>query len=209
MIPRDVSDCLTELGRDFYARGWCLGTSGNYSTVIGREPFRLALTASGVDKGKLAPDQLLTIDENQNVVEGTGRPSAEAGLHLTIARVRQVGAVLHTHSVWSNIVSEAMGDRGGLVIEGFEMLKGLTGVRTHQHREWLPILENSQDYRALADNVERVLRDHPDAHGFLLRRHGLYAWGRDLPEAKRHVEILEFLMEVLGRTNHGHRDDPR
>ena len=85
------------------------------------------------------------------------------------------------------------------------MLKGLEGVQTHQHREWLPILENSQDYDALARNVERVLGDHPGSHGFLLRRHGLYTWGRDLTEAKRHVEILEFLMEVLGRTNDGHR----
>jgi methylthioribulose-1-phosphate dehydratase len=89
------------------------------------------------------------------------------------------------------------------------MLKGLAGVRTHQHREWIPILENSQDYDALARSVERVLGDHPGSHGFLLRRHGLYTWGHDLSEAKRHVEILEFLMEVLGRTNDGHRQDSR
>jgi len=37
-------------------------------------------------------------------------------------------------------------------------------------------------------------------HGFLLRRHGLYTWGEDLAQAKRHLEILEFLLEVIGRT---------
>jgi methylthioribulose-1-phosphate dehydratase len=205
MISKDLSDSFAELGRDFHARGWALGTSGNFSAVTAREPLQMALTVSGGDKGKLTSEQILLIDENQNVIEGNGRPSAEARLHLTVARLKGAGAVLHTHSVWSNILSEAWGDRGGLIIEGFEMLKGLEGVQTHQHREWLPILENSQDYDALARNVERVLGDHPGSHGFLLRRHGLYTWGRDLTEAKRHVEILEFLMEVLGRTNDGHR----
>jgi len=52
----------------------------------------------------------------------------------------------------------------------------------------------------LAGSVEETLKQYPNAHGFLLRRHGLYTWGKDLVEAKRHVEILEFLLEVLGRT---------
>lgn len=80
------------------------------------------------------------------------------------------------------------------------MLKGLEGVVTHEHREWLPIIENSQDMHSLAQDVEKVLVEHPEAHGFLLRRHGMYTWGKDISEAKRHVEILEFLLEVIGRT---------
>jgi methylthioribulose-1-phosphate dehydratase len=79
------------------------------------------------------------------------------------------------------------------------MLKGLEGVRTHEHREWLPILENSQDTARMAQAVEATLKEHPTAHGFLIKRHGLYTWGQDPAEAKRHVEILEFLLEVLGR----------
>ncbi|MGH9849293.1 MAG: class II aldolase/adducin family protein, partial [Blastocatellia bacterium] len=101
----------------------------------------------------------------------------------------------------STILSDAAGDAaGGLAIEGYEMLKGLDGVRTHEHREWLPIIENSQDMPALARTVEQALAKHTDAHGFLLRGHGLYTWGDSLAEAKRHVEILEFLLEVVGRT---------
>ena len=82
------------------------------------------------------------------------------------------------------------------------MLKGLEGVLTHEHQEWLPVIENSQDMTALARSVEETLTTHPNSHGFLLRRHGLYTWGKDLSEAKRHVEILEFLLEVMGRTFH-------
>ena len=87
--------------------------------------------------------------------------------------------------------------RGGIEIHGYEMLKGLEGVRTHEHREWLPILENSQEMTELSGVVSKMLRENRGVHGFLLREHGLYTWGATLHEAKRHVEILEFLMEVL------------
>jgi len=198
---KELAELLSEIGRSFYARGWALGTSGNFSSVVSRNPFRLAITSSAVDKSLLTSDQILQIDADGNVVEGFGHPSAEALLHLMVVRARTATAVLHTHSVWSNILSEAHAREGGVKIESFEMLKGLEGVHTHEHSEWLPIIENSQDMVALAHSVERTLNEHSGSHGFLLRRHGLYTWGRDLAEAKRHVEILEFLLEVLGRTS--------
>ena len=190
---------LAEIGRGFYARGWVLGTSGNFSAVINREPLRLAITSSSVDKGTLAADHILEIDGDGNVLAGSARASAETLLHLAVVRLRGAGAVLHTHSVWSNILSDAHFGDGGFSIEGYEMLKGLDGVTTHEHSEWLPIIENSQDMKALAAKAEATLNEHPRSHGFLLRRHGLYTWGRDIAEAKRHVEIFEFLLEVVGR----------
>ena len=191
---------LIEIGANFHARGWVLGTSGNFSAVLSREPLRLAVTASGADKGALTAAQILLIDADGKVVAGQGRPSDETQLHLCVVRERNAQAVLHTHSIWSTILSVACADAGGVSIADFEMLKGLAGVRTHQHREWLPIIDNSQDMSALAGAVERTLHEHPDAHCFLLRGHGLYTWGRDLNEAKRHIEILEFLLEATGRT---------
>jgi methylthioribulose-1-phosphate dehydratase len=196
---KDLAITLSETGRNFYARGWALGTSGNFSSVVSQNPLRLAITSSSVDKGLLTSDQILQIDADGKVVEGLGRPSAEALLHLMVVRLRGAGAVLHTHSVWSNIVSDVYARDGGVKIESFEMLKGLEGVHTHEHSEWLPIIDNSQDMVALARSISQRLTDYPDSHGFLLWRHGLYTWGRDLAEAKRHVEILEFLLEVLGR----------
>jgi methylthioribulose-1-phosphate dehydratase len=195
-----ISADLAEIGKGFHARGWVLGTSGNFSAVISRAPLRLAITSTGLDKASLTPTQFLEMDEAANVVRGGGRPSAEALLHLAIARGVEAGAVLHTHSVWSTVLSGSHASQGGIALEGFEMLKGLEGVRTHKHREWLPILENSQDMIELGERVSKTLRECPGIHGFLLREHGLYTWGRTLQEAKRHVEILEFLMEVLVRS---------
>ncbi len=192
---------LSETGKNFYARGWVLGTSGNFSAVISRAPLQLAITASGNDKGNLTSEQILQIDGSGNVIKGIGKPSDETKLHLVAVRLRGAGAVLHTHSVWSTLLSNAFAEAGGIKISGYEMLKGLTGVKTHEHEEWLPIIENSQNMEELATVVETVLEKFPAAHGFLLRGHGLYTWGRDLNEAKRHLEIFEFLLEVTGRSH--------
>jgi methylthioribulose-1-phosphate dehydratase len=203
----EISEILVEIGRNFYHRGWVLGTGGNFSAVTSRDPFRLAITASGVDKGNLVPSQILEIDREGKVIAGEGKPSDETKLHLTVIRTRGeatgaagasgVSAVLHTHSVWSTIISLQRKDC--LEIGGFEMLKGLSGVSTHDHVERVPIIDNSQDMIALARTLEETLKNYPDAHGFLLRGHGLYTWGRSLSEARRHVEIFEFLLEVTGR----------
>jgi methylthioribulose-1-phosphate dehydratase len=196
----EAAATMAEIGKGFHARGWVLGTSGNFSAVISRDPLRLAITSTGLDKGGLSPEQFLEMDDAANVVRGDGRPSAEALLHLAIVRGVEAGAVLHTHSVWSTVLSGSHASQGGIALEGYEMLKGLEGVRTHKHREWLPILENSQDMIELGERMSKTLRESPGIHGFLLREHGLYTWGAGLQEAKRHVEILEFLMEVLVRS---------
>lgn len=200
---QNLAASLAEIGRGFYDRGWVFGTSGNFSAVVSERPLRLAITPTGLDKGALDPAQFLEIDEAARVVRGNGLPSAETGLHLAIVRTLGAGAVLHTHSLWSTLLSDAFSADGAVALEGFEMLKGLREVHTHEHREMLPILENSQDITQLAEKVQALLKRDPAVHGFLLRRHGLYTWGRELAEAKRHVEILEFLLEILGRSRNG------
>lgn len=187
--------------KGLHERGWLLGTSGNLSAVVSTEPLRLAITASGIDKGQLTSKDIVLIDEDTRVVSETNaKPSDESKLHVTVVKRLDAGAVIHTHSVWNTILSDLFASQGGLKIENYEMLKGLRGVKTHEHCEWLPIIDNLQDMTTLAMSMEKVLHKHPSAHGVLLRRHGLYTWGSDLTEAKRHVEILEFLLETVGRT---------
>ncbi|HEV7375874.1 MAG TPA: methylthioribulose 1-phosphate dehydratase [Pyrinomonadaceae bacterium] len=191
---------LQRAGQQFYNRQWAMGTSGNFSAVVSQDPLRLVITSSGADKGVLSQEHFVEVDERGRVVNGQGRPSAETEVHLAVARARRARAVLHTHSVWSTIISEAYAKDGGVYIENYEMLKGLAGVQTHEHREWLPIIENSQCWSEATPQIEEMLRHQPDIHGFLIVRHGLYTWGESIAEAKRHVEILEFLLEVMGRT---------
>lgn len=198
----EIATNLAATAKALHARGWLSGTSGNLSAVVQTEPLLLAMSPSGVDKGELTAEQVLLVDESACVIKGSRKPSDETLLHLEIVKLRRAGAVLHTHSIWNTILSDLFVDEHGVAMEGYEMLKGLEGVRTHEHAEWLPIIGNSQHMRELAATIREVLTDHPNSHGFLLHKHGLYSWGKDLGEARRHIEILEFLLEVRGRTLH-------
>ena len=202
---KQTASALAAIGRRFHTRRWALGTSGNFSAVLSRKPLRLAITASSVAKGTLRAADILQCDGRGRVVgRSSGKPSSETLLHVEIARRRGAGAVLHTHSVWSTMLSEVWASdpfEQGVVIEGYEMLKGLSGVTSHEHREFIPVLDNDQDMARLAGAVGETLDRFPEAHAFLLRRHGLYTWGDSLTDAERHVEIIEFLFEAVGRTH--------
>lgn len=193
-----AAERLAELGRVLYARGWLWATSGNLSAVVRREPLQLAITASGLHKGRLTSDQIVLLSGTGEVNCGSGSPSAEWRLHVAIVQTTGAAAVLHTHSLWSTTLSQLHVRDAGVAISGYEMLKALAGVSSHEHREWLPIVENSQNMLALERAITDVLRRETGAHGVLIRGHGLYTWGCDLEEASRHLEALEFLMEATG-----------
>jgi methylthioribulose-1-phosphate dehydratase len=213
-IGVDTIDQLRAIGREFHGRSWSLGTSSNYSAVTSRAPLELLITVSGKDKSALGRDDFVRVDADGRPADGSGKKSsAETLLHCLIAELvpslggLPVGAVLHTHSVWSTLLSRADLARGSLRIEGYEMLKGLEGIGTHDTSEEVPIFANSQDMIELSGRIrERFTKAdwsdprRPPLHGFLLSGHGLYTWGRDLAEARRHIEIHEFLFEVVARS---------
>ena len=193
-------DALRGLGEYFHQRGWSLAGSGAYSTVVDRRPLELLITASRRDKGRLTRTDFVRINAAAEPTTPNQPPvPASAPLHLALAETG-AGAVLHTTSVWSTILSDHFHENGGVAIKGYSMLHALQGAAAHDHREWIPIFENAEDVSALTGQIRDALaRLDPRPHGFLIRRDGLYTWGEDLDEARRHVEALEFLLEVLGR----------
>jgi methylthioribulose-1-phosphate dehydratase len=201
--PVALAARLANSAKSFHDRGWVLGTSGNFSAVANRDPLQLVITASGRHKGELGGNDFLVVDGAGTPISGESKPSAETLIHLSIVKAVGAGAVFHTHSIWSTLLSDAQAGAGSLTIEGYEMLKGLSGVATHLHSEAIPILENTQDYPMLVGPIRTLLTECPETHCFLLRRHGLYTWGKDPLEAHRHVEILEFLLEAEGRRHFG------
>ena len=198
-----LAEQLSAIGHEFYQRGWSRGTSSNYSAVVQRDPLEILITASGKDKGALGSNDFVLVgDDAKPTVEGQSKSSAETWLHVVAANCdSSIGAVLHTHSVWGTLLSDLHGSEGGFWIEGYEMLKGLEGVPSHEHRQWVPIYQNTQDIAALAEQIKPQFTkpDHVPFHGFLMQKHGLYTWGKDLFAARRHVEVLEFLFECEGR----------
>ena len=182
MIFEEAADALVAVGRAFDARGWAPATSGNYSARLG--DGRIAITVSGTHKGRLSSDDIMVL--------GAGdprRPSAETALHQAIyARFPDAGAVLHSHAATSVALGKTIGDEWA--IEGHELLKALPGIDTHDTTVRVPIVENSQDMAVIEAAVAPRVGEVP---AFMIRGHGLSGWGRDVAEAERVVETLEWL----------------
>jgi methylthioribulose-1-phosphate dehydratase len=240
---------LCEAMAAIHQRGWCDGTGGNFSCVLKREPLQLLMAPSGVDKGRVQPQQLIVVGCDSQVRRGSGRASAETLLHLAIVKETGAGAVLHTHSQAGTLLSqwswewaarsplgagtvkpdaEAKVERDGsrelerrassrplqaeavgfevaggddgvayLEVRNLEMLKGIAGINTHQSEVRIPVLANDQNLAQLSRRAAPHLGRAPA--GLLIAGHGLYAWGQELSEARRHLEILEFLLEQRWR----------
>lgn len=187
-----LAEALCHTGRLFADRGLCPGTGGNFSVRI--EASHVLITASGVNKRRVTPADLLRVDLDGHL-ETTGQPSAETALHLALYRAdAAIGAVLHTHSVANTLISR-INTTGAILFEGYEMQKAITGHTSHEATLSLPVVDNSQDMPALANVVSARYREAASACGFLVRGHGIYAWGRDVAEAERHLEGWEFLLE--------------
>ncbi|KFE63221.1 methylthioribulose 1-phosphate dehydratase [Hyalangium minutum] len=182
---------LIRAGRFFFERGWVPATAGNFSARL--DERHVAITVSGRHKGELTAEDFLVVDVEGQVRSEGKRPSAELPLHLQIyQRDESLGAVLHTHSVNATLLSRL--HRDVLVLEGYEVLKALRGIGTHEARVEVPIFPNDQDVPRLAARVQEYMAEHPEMHGYLIAGHGLYTWGRSVEEACRHVEAFEFLL---------------
>jgi methylthioribulose-1-phosphate dehydratase len=179
---------IAELAR----AGWTPATSSNFSHRLDQR--HAAITVSGKDKGRLVEDDIMVVDFNGQAVGRPLRPSAETLLHTQLyARFPDVGCVLHTHSPVQTIASRLWASQGHIRLEGYELLKALHGNTTHELAIELPVFANTQDMNVLAAQVEAALDAGP-LWGYLIDGHGLYAWGRDMAEARRHLEAFEFLL---------------
>jgi methylthioribulose-1-phosphate dehydratase len=172
--------------------GWVPATAGNISVRL--PDGRIAITRSGGHKGFLDAKGVIPVDLQGRPLRPGDRPSAETGLHCGIyRRFPGAGAVLHGHSVPVTALSRTGGD--AILLEGYELLKAFPGLPTHEGAIALPVLDNDQDIHRLQRAAEErwdALAEVPP--GYLIRGHGIYVWGADMPAALMRLEALEFML---------------
>ena len=193
----EKANALCELCRVFGERQWCLATSGNFSLRV--DESHCLITQSGREKSKLSFDDLMICDFDGNAMDQHSKPSSETPLHTCLYNLdTEIGAVLHTHSVASTVLSRSV--NAGLTLAGFEMQKALVGVTSHEESITILVFENDQNMTALAKRVRQAWANEKfGVPGFLIKGHGLYAWGKELSEAQRHTEGFEFLFDCAMR----------
>lgn len=182
---------LIDIGRWIDGKGWCPATGGNFSL---RRPQGALVTRSGCHKGRLSEDDFIQVDWHGRASDLKQKPSAETLVHLCLyQRDDSINAVLHTHSTTSTVLSR-LTTSDWLRLSGFEMQKSLSGNLSHDAEISIAIFDNTQDMQSLAQTITQRWQTSPLHWGLLVRGHGLYAWGNDLPQAQQHLEGLEFLM---------------
>lgn len=178
-------------GQRLDAQGLAPATAGNYSVRLNDK--EIAITVSGHHKGRMDETAIMRVDTNGNALENK-KPSAETLLHTHIYnRYPHVNAILHTHSVAGVALTRFLPHKNELVLEGYELLKAFPGITTHETKIELPVFNNTQDMKFLSAEVDKKLNDN--THGYLIRDHGIYVWGRDMAEAERVAEALEHLLQ--------------
>jgi methylthioribulose-1-phosphate dehydratase len=191
-LLRERADEIVRATRELAAAGLTPATSSNFSRRL--DDRHAAITISGRDKGRLSADDIMVVDCDGNAVGSGHRPSAETLLHVQLyRRLPEAGCVLHTHSVAQTVASRLFAGAGHVRLEGYELLKAFEGNRTHDMAVDVPVLANSQDMHTLAAQVDALL-DRQCLWGYLIDGHGLYAWGADMAQARRHLDAFEFLL---------------
>ena len=193
-VFRQAARTIAAMGQRIHGMGWSPATSSNYSQRLNRQ--YCAITVSGKDKGVLSESDIMEVDF-AGQPHSDGKPSAETALHTQLYRHdERIGAVLHTHSLASTVLTMHYPETTQLSLAGYELLKALAGVDSHDCQINLPIFDNTQDIDALATQVEECMNSGGISHAYLIRGHGLYTWATDMASCYRQLEALEVLLAV-------------
>jgi methylthioribulose-1-phosphate dehydratase len=187
------ADAIAEAARELAQHGWTPATSSNFSMRVDAD--HAAITISGRDKGKLGRDDIMLVDMQGNAVGTESRPSAETELHTQVYRHwPDIHVVLHTHSRTQSVASRLFAKDGVVKLEGWELQKAIRGHTTHESALDIPVFPNTQHMPELVAKVDAWIHAGKPLHAYLINGHGIYTWGRDMAEARRHLEALEFLL---------------
>jgi len=196
LTPQQTRELVCELCRNFYNQGWASGTGGGISI---KEGDKIYMAPSGVQKERLKPEDIFVLDAQGETLEEPGRGlklSQCSPLFMHAYQIRNAGAVLHSHSLNAMMVTTQYNKH--FRIRNMEMQKGVEGFGAFDTLE-VPIIENTAYECDLADSLAEAIRNNPKSHAILVRRHGVYVWGKDWKQAKTHAECYDYLFEAAVR----------
>lgn len=196
---------LSALIRKLNQTGHNPATSGNYSLRIPDDPDYVLVSESGIDKSVFTEANLLPVNLKTKRLHadfvGSGRKSSdETDIHLCVYQNTKANCVLHSHLLEGLLFANLYPNRDHLYFEGLELLKGFKGIKTHEAKVPLLFFENTQDIEELSLRVATKLKEFPQTFGIILRHHGLYVWGDNVADAKRHLEVFEYLFHYYLRS---------
>lgn len=200
---------LAALVREMNSFGHNPATSGNYSLRSKTSPGIALVSESGIDKSKFTENNFLPIfyetrQMHPDYVSSGRKSSDETDIHLSLYQITNANCVLHSHHIDSLLFADLFAGKPYATIEGLELLKGFKGVNTHDLKINIPCFENTQDIAGLAEQIKPAILSQKYNYGLLLRGHGIYVWGESVEEAKRHLEVFQYIFKYYLNSKRGY-----
>jgi methylthioribulose 1-phosphate dehydratase/enolase-phosphatase E1 len=186
---------ICDLCKQFYDLGWVSGTGGGISI---KTDDKIVMAPSGVQKERMQPDDMFVLNENGDIVEKPNKDlklSECCPLFMSAYKLRNAGAVIHSHSINAVLVTLLDKYKNEFVITEFEMIKGIAG-HGYYDKLVIPVIENTAYEKDLTESLAKAMKEYPDSYAVLVRRHGLYVWGKDWVQAKTHAECYDYLFQL-------------
>lgn len=199
---KSTPELMCELGQVFYNLGWVTGTGGGISIRDGESIY---VAPSGVQKERMRPEDMFVINLEGDELEAplsdpTLSKSQCTPLFLLAYKIRDAGAVIHTHS--KDAVMATLAFKGTeFRVTHLEMIKGIRLASENRQMRYdeelvVPIIENTPFEHDLSDSMAQAIELYPDTNAVLVRRHGIYVWGDTWEQAKTMTECYNYLFDI-------------
>ena len=153
------------------------------------------MSRSGIDKSSFTPEDFIRVDHHGVAIDPLSpfKVSAETLIHCSLYNLfPDANVVLHSHSIYPVLLSDTA--LTSMKFQGYEILKGFNAVSSHESLVDIPVLDNSQDMEYFKHELN-YRKEELQYSVFMIKKHGFYAWGNNLFEAKRHLETFQYLCE--------------
>lgn len=174
---------LVQICHKVYEKGFVAAYDGNLSVRI--EENKFYITRSGINKGSVTENDILTIDINGNLIDGIGKVSTEAKLHLKVYKNRmEINSVIHCHPVYATAIASSREEFPNNIFPEVILTLGK-----------IPICKYATPSTSeLADSLNPFVNF---SNVFLLSNHGAVAIGENLEQAYFRLEKLEHVSKTI------------
>ena len=190
----DLKQKVCKANLDLVKHGLVIFTWGNVS-AIDRESGLVVIKPSGVSYDAMKPEDMVVVDLEGNIVEGSMRPSSDTPTHLVLYKAfPEIGGIVHTHSTYATAWAQA----------GWDIPNIGTTHSDYFHTD-IPCTRNMKksevmgEYEKETGNVivECFKGISPmDTPAVLVRNHGPFAWGTDADNAVHNAVVLEVVAKM-------------
>lgn len=206
---KELKEACYEANMQLDALNLVIYTFGNVSAV-NREKGVFAIKPSGVPYEDLKPTDIVVLDFENNVIEGTMRPSSDTKTHAFLYKTwKEIGGIAHTHATYSVAWAQAQRD---IPIFGTTHADHLTTdipcappmsdhliAGNYEHNTGIQILDCFKEKKLSYQEVQMIL----------IGNHGPFSWGKDAAKAVYNSKVLEEVAKMAYLTLQINPDSPR